>query len=110
MSREPTDIQKNDMRERLKKISNKKIETTMVYPLHQFEMEFGHMWGHGKKDSELTSQEKVNLEKWKRCRNNIFNNGNQQKRGLCAELDMHTVIWNRYETILIPVDKGGHNG
>jgi hypothetical protein len=92
---------KDKFRERLKKILAKKIDTTMIYPLSQFEMAFGHFWGHEKPESELTSEEKVNRAKWKQCRNNILNNGNQQKRNLYAELDMYEVVWNRYKTTFI---------
>jgi len=101
-----TELQKEEMRERLKKISSKKITTAMIYPLHQFELEFGHLWGYGKNPDELTASEKANEEKWDRCRNNILNNGNKQKRGLMNELDMHSVIWNRYITTFT-IKEGG---
>lgn len=91
--------QESEMRERLKKIVSRKIETTMIFPLSQFEMEFGHVWGHGRPEASLTPEEKNNRAKWERCRNNILNNGNRQRRGLFNELDMHTVIWNRFKTI-----------
>jgi hypothetical protein len=96
---------KEKFRDRLKKVLAKKIETTMIYPLSQFEMAFGHFWGHEKPESELTSEEKVNRAKWKQCRNNILNNGNQQKRNLFAEIDMYEVVWNRYKTTFLPINK-----
>jgi hypothetical protein len=92
----------NQYKERLKKIIGKKIETTMIYPLSQIEMVFGHLWGHNKPFSALTDDEKVNRGKWDQCRNNILNNGNQQKRNAFAELDMHTITWNRYQVVLVP--------
>lgn len=104
--REYTEGQKTEMKERLKKIAHKKIDTTMIYPLSQFEIYFGHMWGHGKPENKLTQEEKVNLDKWKRCRNEILNNGNKQKRGIADEIDMHTVVWNRYSIELVPVGPG----
>lgn len=104
--KEYSESQKEKMKERLKKIAHKKIDTTMVFPLSQFEMEFGHIWGHGKPEYKLTQEEKVNLAKWKRCRNEILNNGNKQKRGISDEIDMHTVIWNRYQVQLIPIQSG----
>ena len=100
-----TQEQKDEMRERLKKICLTKLNTTMIYPLSQFEMEFGHLWGHGKNEQILNDQEKINRQKWQRCRTNILNNGNQQKRGITSELDMHTVTWDRYQAILIPKEE-----
>ena len=92
-------------RERLKKIIGKKIETTMIYPLSQVEMAFGHLWGHSKPVGSLTDDERVNRAKWEQCRSNILNNGNQQKRNAFAELDMHTVTWNRYQVVLVPMNR-----
>lgn len=93
---------KDQFKERLKKIIGKKINTTMIYPLSQFETAFGHLWGNGKPEESLTQEEMLNLAKWKQIRNNILNNGNQQKRNSWAELDMHEIIWNRYRTTFIP--------
>lgn len=93
-----SNVIKRQFKERLKKIIGKKIETTMIYPLSQFEMAFGHLWGNQKPESELTEEEKENRAKWKQCRNNILNNGNQQKRNANTELQMYDVIWNRYNT------------
>ena len=50
---------KDQFRERLKKIIGKKIETTMIYPLSQFELAFSDLWGGQKPESELTSEEKT---------------------------------------------------
>lgn len=90
--------QKDEMRERLKTIASRKFKTTMIYPLAQVEMEFGHLWGHGKPEANLTKEEKINKAKWERCRNNILNNGNRQMRGLMAEMDSHEVVWQRFTT------------
>jgi hypothetical protein len=69
----------------------------MIYPLSQFEMAFGHLWGDQKPEDQLTAEEKQNRAKWKQCRNNILNNGNQQRRNAFAELDMYDIVWNRYQ-------------
>lgn len=73
----------------------------MIFPLSQFEIAFGELWGHEKDETKLTDQEKVNRAKWKELRYNILNNGNAQKRNAMAEIDMHEVEWNRYKTIFI---------
>ncbi len=95
---------KDKFKQRLKKIIAKKIDTTMIFPLSQFEVEFGHLWGQGKDEAELTDQEKEFRDKWKKCRNNILNNGNQQKRNAGAEIDMYQVIWNLYQTVFYTKD------
>jgi len=87
-------------RERLKKIISTKIQTTMIYPLSEFEKAFGHLWGHGKTD-DLTNDEQVFREKWIQCRNSILNNGNQQKRNANTEIDMHDIIWNGYKAVFV---------
>jgi len=88
-------------RDRLKKIISTKIQTTMIFPLSQFESAFGHLWGHGKDDHKLTEEEKMYRSKWNEVRNNILNNGNQQKRNANTELDMHDIIWQGYKTTFI---------
>lgn len=88
-------------RERLKKIIGTKIQTTMIFPLSQFESAFGHLWGHGKNEEKLTDDEKIFRSKWNEVRNNILNNGNQQKRNANTELDMHDIIWNGYKTVFV---------
>ena len=94
-------------RDRLKKIIGTKIDTTMVYPLSQFEICFGDLWGKNKTDDELTEEEKNNRDKWEICRTKILNNGNRQKRNAYKELDMYSVIWNRYTAELVPIENKG---
>ena len=91
---------KEQMKKRLKKIASKKIDTTMIFPLSQFEENFGSLWGHGKPIEALSQEEALNRRKWTEMRTNILNMGNQQKRGLCNEIDMHDIVWLRYQTIL----------
>lgn len=100
--------QKDKMRERLKKIAKTKIQTTMIYPLNQFEISFGHLWGFGKKEENLTNDEKANRMKWNEIRDNILNMGNRQIRGFCNELNLHEVIWQRYTTEFIVIGKQGN--
>jgi len=92
-------------RERLKKIIGIKINTTMIYPLSQFEAAFGHMWGHGKNENELTGDEKVLAAKWEECRTNILNIGNQQLRNASRELDEHDICRKRFETVFLTGDR-----
>lgn len=102
------DNMKEKYKERLKKILDKKFDTTMIYPLSQFEAAFGEIWGDGLPEEKLTDQQKIMRTKWNECRNNILNLGNQQKRNARAELEQHEVVWQRYSAILVPTDE--YNG
>ncbi len=77
----------------------------MIYPLSQFESEFGELWGDKLPESELTEAQKIWRKKYNLCRDNILNLGNTQKRNLNAEIDMHEVIWKRFNYTLTPVKK-----
>jgi hypothetical protein len=99
-NKEYNDDMKEKMRDRLKTIVSKKFDTTMIYPISQFEAAFGELWGNGKSEDSLSDSEKLFRAKWKQCRNNILNNGNQQKRNANAEINMHDVVWRRYQTVL----------
>lgn len=74
-----------------------KLRTSFIAPLHFFEQAFGHLWGHGKKDSELTVQELNFKNMWINVRTEILNNGNNQIRAIFNELVQYTVTWNRYQ-------------
>lgn len=91
-------------RERLKKVLGKKFDTTMIFPLSQFEAAFGEIWGDKMPEESLTDSQKAMRVKWNRVRDNILNNGNHQKRNMHAELDLHDVVWKRYQSILLPVN------
>jgi hypothetical protein len=96
---------KDQYQERLKKIISKKFDTTMIFSLSQFEAAYGHLWGHGLPEEKLNDDQLTMRNKWKECRNNILNNGNQQKRNANAEISMHEVVWKRYQTVLLPMDQ-----
>ncbi len=89
-------------RQRLKSIISKKIKTAMIFPISQFEIEFGYIWGHGLPDSELTEEQRQAREVWQECRKRIFDNGHKQIRNACTELNMHEVVWKRYRTYFKP--------
>jgi hypothetical protein len=106
---EHTEKTKEQMRTRLKKISEKKFRTTMIFALAEFENMFGQLWGHGKAENELTDEELNNRRKWSECRTRILDNGHKQSRGFGSEIDMHTVIWNRYTYVFTPRDIADEN-
>lgn len=87
---------------RLIKILEKKLKTSFIGALSQFEEFFGRaLWGHGKDDEDRTQDEKEFYEMWQQCRTNILNNGNNQIRAIENELQQYEVSWQRYQNRLI---------
>jgi len=88
---------------RLLKTLERKIRTSFIGALATFETLFGHMWGHGKKDSQCTPQQRAMRETWEQCRTEVLNNGNTQLRAVKSELQQYDVDWQRVQSVLIPV-------
>lgn len=80
----------------LLKILETKLRTAFIAPLAYFEQAMGHLWGHGKKESELTETELHYRALWNALRTNVLNNGNNKIRDVHNELMQYTVTWNRY--------------
>ena len=74
----------------------KKFTTTMIGALDVFEKMFGHLWGHGKHESDLTQSEKEYRHEWEEARAAILNNGNNQARGAMDEISQHSVKKEKY--------------
>jgi len=100
---------KHDSRDRLSKISRKKIQTTMVGALSSIETHFGFLWGQDKQ-SDLTDDEKFMKEIFEKVRAEIFDNGNSQMRNLSVELEQYEVEWLRYHMDLPVKPEGPKNG
>lgn len=93
---------KTDSKERLKKIANKKIQTTMIGALDSVEKHLGFLWeddeGGGLRDAyELARQE-------------ILDRGNDQIRNLSTELDQYDVEWLRYNLKLTVKNRRSQDG
>lgn len=76
----------------------KKFDTTTIGSLAIFEDYFGHLWGHGKKDADLTNEERHFRELWSDARSDILDNGNFNLRSAQSEISQYTISWNRYIT------------
>jgi hypothetical protein len=87
---------KDSSKQRLENIISKKMRTTFIGALSQFEQHFGEMWGHGLPPHECTQEQLQLREVWQRLRNNVLNNGNHQLRTLSIELQQYDIVWNRY--------------
>lgn len=103
---------------RLKNIATKKIKTSFIGALAQFEESFGFLFGAKDPTPEqakvkealarLGFDEAYWRNQWELARNNTLNQGNNQIRALEKEFETYTVSWNRYH-VNIPV-VGGQNG
>ncbi len=87
-------------KERLLKISQKKIQTTMIGALSSIEKHFGFLWGHEDKE-ELTAEQQHMKDLFEEVRAEILDRGNNQVRNLEAEMAHYDISWLRYH-ISIP--------
>lgn len=88
-------------KDRLLKISKKKIQTTMIGALSTIEKSFGFLWGHESSEPLTPEQEHVK-ELYDEVRSEILDRGNNQARNLEAEFANYEINWLRYQ-ITLPV-------
>ena len=88
-------------KERLLKISKKKIQTTMIGALSTLEKGFGFLWGH-ESSEPLTPEQEHLKEIYDEVRSEILDRGNNQARNLEAEIANYDINWLRYQ-ITLPV-------
>jgi len=98
-----------ESKKRLLAIAEKKLKTSFIHPLSCFEQIFGHLWGFGKKESELTEEQKKNRFLWNSLRSSVLNNGNGQIRAIHNELNQYTVNWNMYKYTLKTMENNDGN-
>jgi len=94
---------KDVSKDRLLKISKKKIQTTMIGALSTLEKQFGFLWGHGTEEP-LTPEQQHLRDLYDEVRSEILDRGNAQSRNLEAEFSQYDIRWNRYKMEL-PVTK-----
>jgi len=90
---------KEDSKDRLLKISKKKIQTTMIGALSTIEKHFGFLWGYEESDN-LTDEQKHMRDIFEEARSEILDKGNSQMRNLEAEFAQYDVKWLRYSMTL----------
>lgn len=84
-------------KERLYKIIATKMRTTFIGSLAKMEEEFGHLWGHGLKESELNENQKKWRSVYNSLRTRILNLGNDQLRAIENEFKQYNIVWERYQ-------------
>ena len=88
---------REESRKRLGRIAATKMRTCFVGDIAACEEVLGFLWGHGKKESDLTDDEKQFLQLWNQLRNRMLTNGNNQIRAFNNELERNTIHWDRFQ-------------
>tara|TARA_R100001244_G_C5127382_1_gene124944 strand:- start:160 stop:573 length:414 start_codon:yes stop_codon:yes gene_type:complete len=88
-------------KDRLLRVSKKKIQTTMIGALSTVEKHFGFLWGHESPDA-LTPEQEHLKELYDQVRSEILDRGNNQGRNLETEFINYDITWLRYK-ITLPV-------
>lgn len=70
----------------LQDIITKRLQTTMIGALYQFEQTFGYLWGQDKDEKDITEQQFKFRLMWEDTRNQILNNGNNQLRKCMSDI------------------------
>ena len=96
-----TNKYKEVSKDRLLKISKKKIQTTMIGALSTIEKHFGFLWGDESGEALTPEQEHVK-QLFDEVRSEILDRGNNQARNLEAEFNNYEINWLRYQ-ITLPV-------
>lgn len=94
-----TNKNKEVSKDRLLKISKKKIQTTMIGALSTVEKHFGFLWGHESPDA-LTPEQEHMKELYDLVRSEILDRGNNQCRNLETEFMNYDITWLRYQITL----------
>jgi len=88
---------------------SKRMKTTMIAALDEFEKSFGYLWGnHKDNNTELTPREEQFLDIWEDTRNRILNRGNNQIRKAISDLNQNNTTGPRYN-YRFNTQKGSNN-
>jgi len=88
-------------KDRFKNICRKKFQTCFIFPIAEFEEEFGkELWGKGLQDNELTEKQKLNKIKWNQLRKNVLDKGNSQLRAFLSEIELYDISYTGYNYLL----------
>ena len=96
-----SDKQKEASKERLLRVSKKKIQTTMIGALSSVEKHLGFLWGH-ESSEPLTPEQKHLKEVYELVRSEILDRGNNQGRNLETEFMNYDINYLKYQ-ITLPV-------
>lgn len=89
---------KKDSKDRLQKIINKKIQTTMIGALDTVEKNLGFLWAPN--DGKMSDDAKYFKKIYEEIRQEILDRGNGQMRNVDTELKQYDIEWLRYQLTL----------
>lgn len=95
---------KEGSKERLQKVISQKMKTTMIGAIAAIEQYFGEIWGIGLDEKDCTNEQLDWEDDWRKCREKILNNGNDQLRALLKELDLYEAEYKGKKTKMIPIE------
>ena len=90
---------KDVSKDRLLKISKKKIQTTMIGALSTLEENLGFLWGH-ESDEDISPEQQHMKTIFEQVRSDILDKGNTQIRNLEAEFNYYDITWLRFQVDL----------
>ena len=101
---------RQDSTNQLRSVFRKKLTTSFIGAIARFEHHFGYLWGHQQPIARCSPEQLKSREVWNDCRNEVLDIGNNQLRGVDAELNQYGVVWNRYQTQFRITEESGSNG
>lgn len=88
----------DESRERLRKITKKKMTTVMIGALSAIEEELGFLWAHDAEQGQVLTPEQAHMRTvYDNLRSRILDLGNNQQRNFDEELNQYNVEWQRYQ-------------
>lgn len=90
------DKYKANSKARLIAETRKRTQTIIFGIIARIEESFGHQWGHGKTDGEITDDERLAKDVWTQVRKAILDHGHSQSRALLEEFQQYEVEWIRH--------------
>jgi vacuolar-type H+-ATPase subunit H len=101
-----------DSKKRFTDILERKMKTTFIGALSEFERKFGFLWGDknytGNMKNDSGIHEDIWREMWSEARDRILTNGNNQFKAMLSELENNTICWDQYR-LEFKNFKGGRN-
>ena len=78
-------------KDRVRKMVETRLRTTMIGAISKVEAFLGDKWGHGLKEEQCNPDQLDFYDVWEQCRDEILNVGNKQIRAALADLDSYDV-------------------
>lgn len=90
----------------LLRVVERKLKTSFIGALSQFEQRFGHLWGHNLPDNRLTQAQRDMRPVWDEVRRAVLTNGNNQVRAAEQEFQLFAIRRLPFEAEFKPVEDG----